>query len=183
MPKDTVLERLYQIAEGQDGYFTTNQAAELEVDHKAINKAACRGRVERTSRGVYRLLRFPIFSERTHLWEGVLWPQARENVATALSHETALTLYGLSDANPTRIHITVPRAFRLRRRIPTWLVVHRANLEERERDYLDALPVTTVERTLRDIAQSASPAILHDALLDAQRKGLPIPSQLKSPDD
>lgn len=179
MPRDTVLQSLYEIAEGQDGYFTTVQAADQGVDHQAINKAAYRGRVRRLSQGVYRFVRFPMLSERTHLWEAVLWPQARGNIRTVLSHETALTLHGLSDVNPAQVHISVPRAFRLRRDTPPWLVVHRENVTDDDIDYIVGLPVTGVQRTLRDIARTASPAVLHDALRDAQRKGLTIPAELK----
>ena len=37
----------------------------------------------------------------------------------AISHLTALSAYGISDANPDRIHITVPKSTRLRRQQPT----------------------------------------------------------------
>ena len=43
--------------------------------------------------------------------EAVLWTGRRG----ALSHETALDLFELSDVNPSAIHLTVPRAFRTRK--------------------------------------------------------------------
>ncbi|MGB8909741.1 MAG: type IV toxin-antitoxin system AbiEi family antitoxin domain-containing protein [Candidatus Cybelea sp.] len=177
MPKDTTLERLYALAEGQDGYFSMPQALKAGIARNAVVKAAHRGRVERISQGVYRLGRFPVLSERTHLWESVLWPQARECVSAALSHQTALTIHGLSDANPAQVHITVPKSFRVRRDVPLWLTIHRASIGEAERDYVEGLPVTTVERTLRDIAV-ATPSLLHDAIEDAKRKGYVVPSDL-----
>ncbi len=39
------------------------------------------------------------------IMEATLWPRGAHG---ALSHETALDLYGLSDVNPAKIHITVP---------------------------------------------------------------------------
>ncbi|TAM74717.1 hypothetical protein EPN44_10405 [bacterium] len=72
MAKDSTLERLYDLAEGQDGYFTMPQALRAGIDRNAVVKAAHRGRVERISQGVYRFGRFPVLSERTHLWESVL---------------------------------------------------------------------------------------------------------------
>jgi predicted transcriptional regulator of viral defense system len=178
MAKDSTLERLYDLAEGQDGYFTMPQALRAGIDRNAVVKAAHRGRVERISQGVYRFGRFPVLSERTHLWESVLWPQARGPVEAALSHETALTLLGLSDVNPSQVHITVPRSFRLRREAPPWLVIHRADLGEAELDYIDGLPTTAAVRTLRDIAKSA-PTLLHDAMQDAERLGITVPAELK----
>src|SRR5882724_1988183 len=47
------------------------------------------------------------------------------------SHETALGVYGTSDANPSRVHVTVPKAARLTRRKPKWSVIHRATCRRR----------------------------------------------------
>jgi predicted transcriptional regulator of viral defense system len=171
MPRDSVVEQLYELAEGQDGYFATAQATKLGIDHKAINKAAYRGRIDRVSQGVYRFRRFPVLSERTHLWEAVLWPQARENVEAVLSHETALVLHGITDANPTRVHITVPMTFRLRRKAPIGLSVHRAKLLPDDYDHIDGLPVTSLDRTLLDIT-ATSPNLLSDAVAEIKRRNL-----------
>jgi len=42
----------------------------------------------------------------------------RSRTPAQLSHETALDLHDLCDVNPAQIHLTVPAAYRLRRRIP-----------------------------------------------------------------
>jgi hypothetical protein len=41
--------------------------------------------------------------------DAVLWPG--RGVRDMLSHETALDLYGLSDVNPAKIDVTLPRAW------------------------------------------------------------------------
>ena len=40
-------------------------------------------------------------------------------------------VYGTSDANPSRVHVTVPKAARLSRRKPKWIVIHRATCRRR----------------------------------------------------
>ena len=74
-----------------------------------------RGRLVRGSRGVYRLAHLP--ADRIPQYcEAVLWAQASQGPErVALSHETALLLYGISDVNPARVKLTVPMSARLRR--------------------------------------------------------------------
>lgn len=174
MAKDSVLERLWDIVEGQDGYFSMPQAKALGIDRRAVIKACNRGRLERISRGVYRFTRYPITSDRVHLWEGVLWPQAHEPVEAVLSHETALALHGLSDANPETIHILVSSSVRIRRDVPAWLTVHRRDFQTTDTTHVDGLPVTTPDRTLHDIALDKDEATLAAAIQDAKRAGLVI---------
>ncbi len=68
------------------------------------------------ARGVYRIPYFP--SDRLGQYrEAILWARADSGPEKiALSHETALAVYGISDANPPRVQITVPKSARLRRR-------------------------------------------------------------------
>lgn len=100
----------------------------------------------------------------------VLWPKGALGV---LSHETALSLMDLSDANPSRIHVTVPAKHRVRRReTPPAVALHRADLAEEEIGSIEGLPVTRATRTIRDCAKaSLGPALLSQALADALAKG------------
>jgi predicted transcriptional regulator of viral defense system len=43
------------------------------------------------------------------------------------SHHTALSLYDLSDLNPSKLHMTVPMDFRRNSEIPGILVLHFAD--------------------------------------------------------
>lgn len=178
MPVHGTLADLYDLAEGQDGYFSTTQAESEGISRYTLAKAAKRGGLLRISRGVYRLTRYPEISQNAHLWAAVLWPQARTDVFATLSHYTALQLHNLSDVNPEQTHITVPTTLRIRRVPPRQLVVHHAKLEEHEVQYVDGLPATTVERTLRDVAAMGNSTVLHDALRDARARNLPIPREL-----
>jgi predicted transcriptional regulator of viral defense system len=160
---------VFEVAADQHGYFTTEQVVDAGVRRMALVMMERRGVVERVSRGVYRLCHFPpsFFSEFV---EAVLWPVGAEGV---ISHHSALALFGISDVNPDRIHITVPREHRMRRERPPRLVVHHADLASADRTHVEGIPVTTVERTLLDChAVHVGNEILQQALEDARRKGL-----------
>lgn len=172
------LDHLYDLAEGQDGYFSAAQAIEEGVTYETLAKAAKRGRLTRLYRAVYRLNHFPETSQNGHLWAALLWPQVRRRTPAALSHYTALQLHSLSDANPAQIHITVPIDVRFERQRPPEIQVHCADLNADEIMYVDGLPTTNVPRTLRDIAAIGDRVVLHDACRDARHLGLQIPEEL-----
>lgn len=178
MPRDTIGRLLYDTAEAQDGYFSTQQAEEAGVSRVTLAKAVQRGTLERTSRGVYRMTRFPIMSSNAHLWEAVLWPHVRTQKNGVLSHYTALQIHGLSDVNPAKVHITLPKGFRQMRQPPAWLVVHRAELTAGDVVLVDNLPATSIARTLRDIVDMGDAVAFADAVRDARLRNLPLPKEL-----
>lgn len=159
---------IYEIAEEQNGYVTAAQAAAVHVGKGTLAKMARRGVLERVSWGVYRLSRFPS-SPLDQYVEASLWPLSARGV---VSHESALAVYGLSDVSPTKIHVTVPRSVRVRRRLPAGLVVHRADLDPADAQVHEGVPVTTPERTIRDChAAHLGPALVRQAIRDGRRTG------------
>lgn len=159
---------IYEIAEEQNGYVTTAQAAAVNVGKGALAKMAGRGVLERVSWGVYRLSRFPA-SPLDQYVEASLWPLSARGV---VSHESALAVFGLSDVSPAKIHVTVPRSVRVRRRLPAGLVVHRADLGPGDTQVHEGVPVTTPERTIRDChAAHLGPALVRQAIRDGRRTG------------
>jgi predicted transcriptional regulator of viral defense system len=128
-----------------------------------------RGALVRASRGVYRLVDFPVQPLALYM-EATLWPYERPGV---LSHATALSLYKLSDANPAKVHVTVPADFRVQRKIPDYLVVHRGDLSRQDLTRLEGMPITTPARTIRDcIGANLGPALITPALTEARRAGV-----------
>jgi predicted transcriptional regulator of viral defense system len=79
--------------------------------------------------------------------EATLWPG--RGVRGVLSDETALELYELSDVNPARIDITVPRAHRIRREIPSESRVHHEDLPEGDVTSFEGIPIVTPARAIR----------------------------------
>ncbi|MGV3518799.1 type IV toxin-antitoxin system AbiEi family antitoxin domain-containing protein [Luteitalea sp.] len=166
---DTVL---YEIAENQAGYFTAAQARAAGLHQVRLVQLAQQGAVERVSRGVYRVTRFPI-SQLGHYMEAVLWPQVRRaDIVGVISHESALAIHELSDVSPARIHVTLPTAVRIRREVPKRLVIHYADLMAEDVETVEGVPVTTPVRSIRDAHTSHLGAdLVGQAIADGRRSG------------
>ena len=134
--------------------------------------AAKQGDIERESRGVYRFTRFPL-SQFGHYMAAVLWPQVRRpDVVGVVSHQSALSIHGLSDVHPARIPLTLPTAVRLRRAVPKGLVIHYADLGPDDVERVEGVPVTTPVRTIRDAhASQLGSEIVSTAIADGRRSG------------
>ena len=129
-----IFDELVALAEEHDGLLTAKQARDAGIADSVLARLTQRGRLERAARGVYRIPHFP--SNRFSQYrEAVLWAKADDGPKNvALSHATALAVYGISDANPALVHITIPRNARLRRVRPKWVEIHHADLRSRRRD-------------------------------------------------
>lgn len=160
------------LAEQNDGLLTARQAREAGIADSVLARLAQRGRLERAARGVYRVPYFP--SNRLSQYrEAVLWVKAAGGPRqAALSHATALVVYGISDANPHVVHLTVPRKARLRRVCPKWVRLHRADLRPGEVTVHEGLPITTVARTVEDmLAIGGQVSLVKQAISGARREG------------
>ena len=169
----TRMDELYALAEERDGLLTSKEARARGIQDSVLIRLAQRGRLERMTRGVYRIAHYPA-DRLAQYREAVLWAQASQGPERiALSHETALLLYGVSDVNPSRVHLTVPKSARLRREHPEWIVIHRADLTPREISQHEGMPVTTVGRSVMDVLSTTHKTnIARQAITDALRKGL-----------
>lgn len=174
----TRMDELFALAEEQDGLFTSKEARSLGIQDSVLVRLRQRGRLERMSRGVYRIAHYP--AERLAQYrEAILWAQASNGPERiALSHETALLLYGISDVNPSRVNLTVPVSARMRRTHPKWIAIHRADLTTEDIQFHEGMPVTSVERSILDVLASTRRAdLVRQAITDALRKGLLTPAQ------
>jgi predicted transcriptional regulator of viral defense system len=93
-----------------------------------------------------------------------------------ISHDSALELYDLTDAIPGAIHITVPRGTSLRH---PGIRLHTSKLRSDEIAQWQGLPVTTIERTIADIAaQGAQEWLIQQAIQEALNRGRILPESL-----
>jgi predicted transcriptional regulator of viral defense system len=168
-PKTPSWDDLFDLAAGQDGLFSTAQAAEAGYSPQLLQKHIRAGRVRRVRRGVYRLVHFPP-GEHEDLAAVWLW----SNRAGVFSHETALSLHGLSEALPARVHLTVPSDWSRRRlRVPQGVVLAYADLPKVDRTWVGPVQVTAVRRTLADcLAAGVSPDLVQQAIEQAAERGL-----------
>ena len=169
-----VAKRLYEVAEGQQGFFTTKQAKAAGFAENTHPYHVQAGNWIREHRGIYRLASFPR-DERPDLMLWSLWSRNRGEVAQGVySHQTALSLHDLSDVMPAKLHITVPRRFRRNSEIPRVLVLHFADLPESDLGVAHGVRVTRPMRTILDLLAGGEvpPAILRQALREGLRRGV-----------
>lgn len=112
MDKDS---RLLQIAESQQGYFTSRQAVECGFQRSNFRRKVQSGKWYKEELwGIYRLSNYPTTS-RPELALWTLWSSDKQGIPQGIwSHETALDIHGLSDAAPAKLHMSVSGSFRKR---------------------------------------------------------------------
>lgn len=173
-----VYSPLLEFATDQYGFVSTDDARRLDISPRRLKLLAERGSLTRIARGLYR---FPAevvpISPLDQYMEATLWPGGRG----VISHETALAVYELSDVNPSKVHVTVPRGYRMRsREVPAVFAFHRADLAEVELARFEGIPIVTPQRAIRDAhAGHLGPALIGQAIDDGERKGLLAPAQAK----
>jgi predicted transcriptional regulator of viral defense system len=171
MPRSR-FDELVALAEENDGLVTAEQARSAGFTDSVLARLVQRERIERIARGVYRIPYFPPdrFSQYR---EAVLWAKANRGPdSVAISHATALAVYGISDANPSLIHLTVPKSTRLRREKPKNVVVHHDDLTKDDITVQEGLPLTTISKTVTDLLASGGRIdLLRQAISDARREG------------
>ena len=162
-------DRLFEFAVGQDGHFTTKEAALAGYSPQLLLKYLKNGRIIRVRRGVYRIVHLPA-SEHEDLATLWLWSEKKG----VFSHETALMLHDLSDALPRKVNLTLPTSWAKRRlRVPKGVLVHHDDVPRKERVEIGAVPVTNVRRTLIDCAGAhVSPELIEAALQQGRARGL-----------
>lgn len=160
-------DKVVEWASERHGYVTTRDARSLGVAPVELRKMAARGRLEHVARGAYRVSVLPR-GANDDLAAAVAWALGRG----VISHESALILHGLSDVNPSRVHLTVPPDNYPRGRGGELYRLHRRLLREAEVTEVDALPVTVVARTIRDCASAGTdPYQLRRAIDTAEAEG------------
>lgn len=169
MPR-TFIDPLIELATDHGGYVTTALAEQAGISRRALLGMVERGLLERVSRGVYRL-RHAMPSRLAPFQEAVHWASSHRGPRCAISHDSALVVFGLTDANPSSVHLTIAKSSRFRREPPNRLIIHRADLSPDDVAEVDGLPVTTVPRTVVDLAEAGSLRFAREALTKARKEG------------
>lgn len=158
-------DALYRIAEPQGGYFTSAEAAKSGFSRKLLWHYQKTRKFLRVAHGIYRLGRFP--SSR---FEDLFVAWLKCGPKSAISHESALALYDLSDVLPGEVHVTVPRTASRRRK---GIRMHTNRLRPADIVKREGLPVTSVPRTIADVARAGlSEDHVAHAIGEALQRGL-----------
>jgi len=152
---------LYQIAALQQGYFRTRQALDAGWSRAALNTATNAGEIDNIGYGLYRFAHYPATSQDELHEIQTLAPDG------TFSHETALTLFGLSDLLPRTTHFTIPPGSGFKPK--PGLTIHHMRLAPDERVLREGLWLTSPLRTFIDAARAGSDP---DQLLAAARQAL-----------
>jgi very-short-patch-repair endonuclease len=154
VPLDAVVARL---AARQHGVVTRAQLVGLGLGTSAIDERVQRGRLHRVHRGVYKV-GYPGLTRNGRFMAAVL----ASGEGAALSHLSAAVLWGILQDRGGRVQVTAAT----RRRVKG-VVVHEGALEG-ERIRRQGVVVTTVGRTLVDLADVVPRRTLERALDEAE---------------
>jgi len=161
------LDNLYAIADGQNGYFTAQQAKEAGYSGRMQIYHANNGDWEKIRRGIFRFKLYPP-DEQPDFMPWYLWSHNSNGEPQGVfSHDTALAIYSIGTWRSKKIHVTVPPNFR-RRVVPPILELHRAKLSASEIRKEHFVPVTAPLKTIADLmAAGLSIDFIQEALSDA----------------
>ena len=154
------------VAVDNGGYVTPALVAPYGVPAIELRKMVSRGTLQAVAHGVYRVPSLPI-DHFDALILARLWAAGRG----AISHDSALLVHELCDINPTKVHLTIPKDYRISRSGGESYVLHWANLPDDDVTQIDAVTLTTVRRTLHDAIGSVPTYLVHQAADTARERG------------
>jgi len=169
--------QLYEIASGQGGHFTTEQARSSGYSRALIAHHAGSGLFIRLRRGLYRFREYPSSQHEDVL---AAWLTVGKDIAV-VSHDSALEILGLSDVIPNNIHITVPRSRRNFTSRPG-VKVHTTAKSIAKEDMVtrDGIIITSPARSILDAAEAGvAPEQIEIAIAQAINRGLATARQLR----
>ena len=165
----TARQELWDVAVDQYGYVTMHDARDLGIEQPTVEMLVARGQIERVAHGVFRFPELPV-TEIDPYMLAVMWTGTPD---TCLSHDTALAAHDVCDINPDRIHLTVPKARRIRRRGGDLYVVHYADLTADQLGWWQRIRTVTLPTAVAQCIDSGVPTyLLRPALGNGRARGL-----------
>jgi predicted transcriptional regulator of viral defense system len=161
--------KLFELASGQQGYFTSAQAIAAGYSRSLLSHYSKEGRFVRSRHGVYRLRQYP-----TSPHEDLMAAWLAVGKTSVVSHESALSLLQLVDTIPDQIHITIPRSRRYQRAWPGVKIHTTINpLTKQQIVTREGISITSPTQSILDFAESGgAPEQVGRAISQALQKGL-----------
>ena len=155
--------RLAMLATDQHGVLARRQLLQAGLGKSAIDSRVQSGRLLLLHRGVYAV-------GHSRLTQRGRWMAAvlACGEGAALSHSSAAALWGLMRARGPSIHVTSQHG----RGGRTVITLHRSRLHPEDRTRRDGIPVTSLPRTLLDLADVVEEERWGRAAEEAERLGL-----------
>jgi predicted transcriptional regulator of viral defense system/very-short-patch-repair endonuclease len=149
--------RFLELARVQHGVFGLQQLRELGFSDTAVHKRVATRRLHRIHRGVYSLVPRELLKREGLYMAAVL----ACGEGAVLSHRSSARLHGLGNYGHHRIDVTVPKRSQ---RTHSGVAVHTSTtLSAADVTVVNAIPTTTVARTLFAIAELITPRQLERA--------------------
>ncbi len=162
-----IYNKAFEIALEQHGFVTAVDAKDAGFNIRRLNDYKATGLADHFDIGLYRLTAIPP-SRFDQYVQAAFW----HHKTGVISHETALDLWDVCDINPARIHVTIPFKPRLTRQPPPLYVIHRENLPEAERTWVEDVPIVTLEKAIRQCAgMRTRPDLLRQAVDNGRKEG------------
>jgi very-short-patch-repair endonuclease len=155
-----------RLAERQHGVVGRGQLVTLGVAVRTVEEWLDSGRLHHVHREVFAV-GHPRIGEAGRRWAAGL----AYGEGALLSHRSAATLWGLARQRSPLIDITAAKGRQGVRRRES-IYIHRGRLHPEDRAACGGLPVTTVARTLFDLAEFVTPKRLESAWEEADRLNL-----------
>ena len=153
-------EELYDLAEGNFGLITYTQARAIGISIRELDRWVKCGRLEKPTRGVYRVSRFPSSEKDPYaVATEAIGPEAY------LYGESVLQLLNLVPTNPTWMYVASPK--RVRKRHGESLVVLRGASDCKPINY-DGIRC----QPLKDAIRSCRATVRPDRRIRAAQEGL-----------
>jgi predicted transcriptional regulator of viral defense system len=156
-------------AKRQHGVVARRQLREWGMASDAIDRRLLAGRLHRIHAGVYAV-GHEVLSREGHWMAAVL----AAGPGAVLSHSAAAALWRIRNPSSGAIHVTTPRKCRSTQTIRR----HRSRIPADEVTVVEGIPVTTVPRTLFDLAAVSSVENVEFALREAEYRRLHDPLSL-----
>ena len=172
--KQTDLPGLEALALLQHGYFHRRDAHAYGLSDALLSYHIRTGRFERSLTAVYRLRIAPLEVDDNFV-QAWVWTGYRG----AISHESALEVYELSDVAPSWLHVTLPSRSE-RTAIPSTYCLHVAPLPPNEVQNYTGIRLTTPGRSIVDAAIAGTePRQIIMAVWQALGRRLTTPEELQ----
>jgi very-short-patch-repair endonuclease len=155
-------ERLAGLLDRQHLVVSSRQIAECGYSKWAVSRAVAVMEFHWIHRGVLCVARRPP-TFKGHCMAAALacGPDA------VVSHHAAMALWDLRPVPQAVLDVTAPV-----KRTHRGVRSHASPVSEQHRTYVDAIPITTLERTYLDYAEQATPRQLQNALEAGERRGI-----------
>ena len=141
------------------------QAKEAGYSRKDVSSLASNNKFTRIAYGIYRITFFPATK-----YEDLMIAVLKSGPKAVISHDSALSVYQVSDILPDTVHVTVPKS---RSRRPQGIKFHTCDITDQEITSFNGLPITTVERTITDVIRNGlDEHLVRHAIEQSMEQGL-----------